>query len=167
MSRPVTVDGGARFPLTYLRTGPRGGPTVLVLPGGPGLASVFPYRGLRKRATARGLDVIMVEHRGVGLSRHDAAGADLPRDAVTVTRAVDDLAAVLDDADVAEAVVYGASYGTYLAQGFGVRHPGRVAGMVLDSPMLGADDVTAVRANLRALLWDGAHPDTARPAELL
>lgn len=63
--------------------------------------------------------------------------------------------------------MYGSSYGTYLAQGLGVRHPQRVAGMVLDSPILGADDVTAVRANLRALLWDGAHPDIARPAELL
>jgi proline iminopeptidase len=130
--RPVTPDGTGEFDLTYLRTGPRGGMPVLVIPGGPGIASVLPYRGLRRLAAARGLDVIMVEHRGVGLSRHD-----LPLAAVTIEQVVADLAAVLDHAGVGRALVYGTSYGAYLAQGFGLRHPDRVAGMVLDSPLLG------------------------------
>ena len=167
MRRPVTPDGTAEFDLTYLRTGPRGGVPVLVVPGGPGIASVLPYRALRRLAAGRGLDVIMVEHRGVGLSRHDDAGRDLPLAAVTIEQVVADLAAVLDDAGVSRALVYGTSYGTYLAQGFGLRHPDRVAGMVLDSPLLGPRDLALQRAHLRALLWDGATPDTARPAALL
>ena len=59
----------------------------------------------------------MVEHRGVGMSRHDDAGADLPPEALTVDQVVDDIAAVLDDAHVESAVVYGTSYGTYIAAG--------------------------------------------------
>jgi len=165
--RPVTPDGRDGFDLAYVRTGARGGTPVLVVPGGPGLASVLPYRSLRRLAAARGLDVIMVEHRGIGLSRRDDRGADLPLAAVTVEQVVADLAAVLDHAGVSRAVVYGTSYGTYLAQGFGVRHPGRVAGMVLDSPMLGTGDLPVVRAHLRRLLWDGGEPHTARAAALL
>jgi pimeloyl-ACP methyl ester carboxylesterase len=165
--RPVTPDGAAEFDLTYLRTGPRGGVPVLVVPGGPGMASVLPYRGLRRLAAARGLDVIMVEHRGIGLSRLDGAGRDLPLAAVTIEQVVADLAAVLDDAGVDRVLVHGTSYGTYLAQGFGLRHPERVAGMVLDSPTLGPRDLPVQRAHLRALLWEGSTPETARAAALL
>jgi proline iminopeptidase len=163
--RPLHGPGGPTFPLTYVRTGGGRGTPVLVVPGGPGLASVLPFRGLRRRAAARGLDVLMVEHRGVGLSRRTDDGGDLPVDAVTIGHAVDDMAAVLDHAGVERAVLYGSSYGTYLAQGFGARYPERVAGMVLDSTMLGAGLVHTARANLRRLLWDGADPATAHAAE--
>jgi len=76
--------------------------------------------------------VIMVDHRGVGMSRHDDQGADLPPEALTIDQAVNDIAAVLDDAKVGKAVIYGTSYGTYVAAGVGVRHPDRVHSMVLD-----------------------------------
>ncbi|HEX7826099.1 MAG TPA: alpha/beta hydrolase, partial [Mycobacterium sp.] len=82
----------------------------------------------------------------------------------TVDAAVDDIAAVLDDAHVQSAVVYGTSYGTYLAAGLGVRHPGRVHAMILDSPLLSADDIDAVRAATRRVLWDGVDPETAELA---
>ncbi|MDP9165083.1 MAG: alpha/beta hydrolase, partial [Actinomycetota bacterium] len=104
-----------------------------------------------------------VEHRGVGMSRHDDDGADLPLDALTIEAVVDDLAAVLDDAGVASAVFYGASYGTYLAAGVGVRHPERVHAMVLDSPLLSADDIDVMRDAVRRVLWDGV-PETAEIA---
>ncbi|PRC49291.1 alpha/beta hydrolase, partial [Mycobacterium sp. ITM-2017-0098] len=131
------------------RTGRKSAHPLVVIPGGPGAASIALYRAFRRRAAVAGLDVIMVEHRGVGLSRHDDAGADLPSEALTVDAAVDDIAAVLDDAQVDKAVVYGTSYGSYLAAGMGVRHPGRVQAMVLDSPLLSADDIDIVRAQTR------------------
>ncbi|MCG5220012.1 alpha/beta fold hydrolase [Streptosporangium sp. KLBMP 9127] len=165
--RPVTPGGSAGFDLAYVRGGPRSACPLLVIPGGPGLASVLPYRSLRAEAAARGLDVVMVEHRGVGLSRRDDAGTDLPPAALTVDQVVDDLAAVLDDCGVDQAVVYGSSYGTYLAQGLGVRHPERIAAMVLDSPMITARDDETVRDNMRRLLWDGREPHTAVVAEKL
>ena len=133
----------------------------MIIPGGPGAASIALYRGLRRRAAADGLDVIMVEHRGVGMSRHDDDGADLPPEALTIDQVVDDVAAVLDDAGVDSAVIYGTSYGTYLAAGVGVRHPDRVHAMVLDSPLLSADDIDASATPTRRVLWDGDDPETA------
>lgn len=141
LSRPVTTGGDADFDPTYVRSGPPCGVPVLIIPGGPGLASVLPYRTLRRMAAARNLPVIMVEHRGVGLSRQDRYGVDLPHEALTIEQ-VADLAAVLDDCCVPRAVVYGSSYGTYLAQALGIRHPDRIAAMVLDSPMLTAQNVS-------------------------
>ena len=159
--RPVTAGGDVEFDLYYVRTGRKSAHPLVVIPGGPGAASVALYRGFRRRAAADGLDVIMVEHRGVGMSRHDDNGQDLPPEALTIDQVVDDLAAVLDEAQVGKAVIYGTSYGSYLAAGFGVRHRDRVHAMVLDSPVLSAHDIDAVREETRRLLWDGEEPDTA------
>ena len=160
--RPVTPGGAERFDLYYVRTGSESEHPLLLIPGGPGIASVQLYKGLRKRAADHGLDVIMVEHRGVGMSRHDDAGADLPPAAITVDQVVDDIAAVLDDASVSSADVYGTSYGTYVAAGLGVRHPQRVHAMILDSPVLSARDIDAVRDAVRGLLLDGTNDDSWR-----
>ncbi len=159
--RPVCGGADGEFDLYYVRAGRKSLHPLVVIPGGPGAASVALYRGFRRRVAAEGLDVIMVEHRGVGMSRHDDRGADLPPEALTIDQVVDDVAAVLDDAGVDKAVVYGTSYGTYLAAGFGVRHPHRVQAMVLDSPVLSAHDIDAVRDETRRLLWSGEDPETA------
>ncbi len=159
--RPVRPGGNDRFDVFYVRAGRKSAHPLVVIPGGPGAASIALYRAFRRRAAVSGLDVIMVEHRGVGLSRHDDMGSDLPPEALTIDAAVDDIAAVLDDAQVDRAIVYGTSYGSYLAAGVGVRHPARVHSMVLDSPLLSADDIDVVRAETRRVLWDGVAPGSA------
>lgn len=159
--RPVAPGTGEQFDLYYVRTGRKSRHPVVIIPGGPGVASIQQYRGLRRRLAAAGLDIIMVEHRGIGMSRRTDTGADLPAEAITVDQVVDDIAAVLDDAGVDTAVIYGTSYGAYLASGVGVRHPGRVAAMVLDSPVLSTHDLDEMRTAIRNLLWEGADPDTA------
>ncbi|MCV7229777.1 alpha/beta hydrolase [Mycolicibacterium komossense] len=159
--RPVAPDSDERFDLFYVRSGPQSEHPLVIIPGGPGVASIQLYKGFRRRAAARGLDVIMMEHRGVGMSRHDDSGADLPPESMTVGQVVDDVAAVLDDAGVATAIPYGTSYGTYIAAGLGVRHRDRVHAMVLDSPVLSASDIEAVRAAVRGVLLDGADSDTS------
>ncbi|MCV7419885.1 alpha/beta fold hydrolase [Mycobacterium yunnanensis] len=158
--RPILDGGSEEFDLFYVRVGEKSDHPLLFIPGGPGAASIALYRGLRKHAVADGLDVIMVEHRGVGMSRHDDDGADLPLEAMTLEAAVADLDAVLEHAGVESAVVYGTSYGTYLAAGLGVRHPHRIHAMILDSPLLSADDVDVVRAAVRRVLWDGVEGET-------
>jgi len=162
--RPILDDGTGEFDLFYVRVGEKSDHPLLFIPGGPGAASIALYRGLRKHAVAEGLDVVMVEHRGVGMSRHDDDGADLPLEAMTVEAVVADLAAVLDHAEIESAVVYGTSYGTYLASGLGVRHPDRIHAMILDSPLLSADDVDVVREAIRRVLWDGVPGETAELA---
>ncbi len=162
--RPVNPGSAAQFDLYYVSSGEPSAHPLLIIPGGPGMASVQLYKGLRRRAADRGLDVIMVEHRGIGLSRHDDDGADLPPEAITVRQVVEDIAAVLDDAGVEKAVVYGTSYGSYLAAGLGVSHPDRIEAMVLDSPVLSARDIEAIRRAIRDLLLHGSEPDTAELA---
>ncbi|MCP3801665.1 alpha/beta hydrolase [Allokutzneria sp. A3M-2-11 16] len=161
LSRPMIEGGSRRFELTYVREGSRGATPLLVLPGGPGLASVLPYHRHRTLAARREFDVVMVEHRGIGLSRHDELGHDLPFGALTVDAAADDLAAVLDDCDIERAVVLGSSYGAYLAQTFGAKHPERVAGMVLDSTYSTVSDFAVARDEVRRLLWHGRDAATA------
>lgn len=159
--RPISPDSDEDFDLYYVRAGRKSPHPLVIIPGGPGVASVQMYKGLRRRAAAAGLDVIMIEHRGVGMSRHDDSGADLPPEAMTVNQVVDDVAAVLDDAQVDSAVIYGASYGTYIAAGIGVRHPSRVGAMVLDSPLLSRHDIVIVRRAIRRLLLKGDSIETA------
>jgi proline iminopeptidase len=159
--RPISPDSDEDFDLYYVRAGRKTPHPLVIIPGGPGVASVQMYKGLRRRAAAAGLDVIMIEHRGVGMSRHDDSGADLPPEAMTVNQVVDDVAAVLDDAQVDSAVIYGASYGTYIAAGIGVRHPSRVGAMVLDSPLLSRHDIVIVRRAIRRLLLKGDSIETA------
>ena len=153
--RPISPDSDEEFDLYYVRSGRKSAHPLVIIPGGPGVASVQMYRGLRRRAAAAGLDVIMIEHRGVGMSRHDDSGANLPPEALTVNQVVDDVAAVLDDAHVDSAVIYGTSYGTYIAAGVGVRHPGRVRAMILDSPLLSRHDIVIVRRRNSSAIAQG------------
>lgn len=159
--RPVSPGSGDEFDLYYVRSGRKSRHPLVIIPGGPGVASVQMYKGLRRRAAAAGLDVLMIEHRGVGMSRQDDSGADLPPRALTVNQVVDDVAAVLDDARVDKAVIYGISYGTYIAAGVGVRHPDRLRAMILDSPLLSRHDIVIVRRAIRRLLLRGDTPETA------
>lgn len=152
--RPADENGPA-FNLSYVRSGPRtGAPPVVVVPGGPGLGSVLPYRSFRRRAASLGHDVIMIEHRGVGLSRVDHSGRDLPMSAMWIRAVVEDIAAVLDRESVASALVVGSSYGSYLASCFGALYPDRVAGMLLDSALQSAQDIDLERRTVRSVLWE-------------
>lgn len=153
LRRPA-VDGAPAFDLTYVRSGPRGATPVLVIPGGPGLASVLPYRGVRRWAARGGLDLVMVEHRGVGRSRRDLDGHPLPPEAMRISAVLDDLAAVLDAEGIDRAVIVGSSYGSYLAMAFGARHPERVESMLLDSALQSAHDIDIERERLREVFWD-------------
>ena len=182
--REVSAEDPRLFPLRYARRTPRhprpvdvaareqagvAPPAVplLVLPDGPGRASVLPYDRLRRGLSARGVDVIMMEHRGVGLSRQDGAGADLPRHAMRLPEVLADVLAVLDHARVERVAVYGAGYGGYLALALAALHGERVASLVLDSPLVTADDELAGQAALRAAYWDGTVPATAATAARL
>lgn len=148
------------FDLSYVRTKPtkRGPalPVAVVIPGGPGLGSILPYRTLRGVAARGGLDLIMVEHRGVGLSRLDIDGRDLPISAMRITEVLDDIAAVLDHEGVQKAYLVGSSYGSYLASSFGIAHPERVAGMLLDSALQSADELELERSVIRGKFWDNS-----------
>lgn len=153
LSRPLR--NGRTLPLAYTRTRERSTAPVLVLPGGPGLASVLPYQRFRAASAKRGIDLLMVEHRGVGLSRKTDEGIDISPEDITVGEVLADIVAVLDAENIDRITVYGSSYGSYLAGAFGARHPDRVAGMALDSAMLDASSKRATDQELNRLYWHG------------
>ncbi|MGO2720238.1 MAG: alpha/beta fold hydrolase, partial [Brachybacterium tyrofermentans] len=157
----VTVDG-AEQPVAATPEVP-----VLLLPDGPDRASVLPYDVLRRSLAGRGLDVLMMEHRGVGLSRLDAEGHDLPPHAMSLREVLGDVLAVLDHARAPQVALYGVGYGAYLAQALAVLHPERVHSLVLDSPLTSADDEKIAQETLRAMYWDGTVPATSTTASSL
>jgi len=71
-----------------------------------------------------GLRVLAFDNRGVGRS-------DRPSGPYTVAMMADDAAAVLDAAGIERAHIYGISLGGMIAQEIVLRHPGRVARLVL------------------------------------
>lgn len=182
--REIAPGEPGLFPLRYARATPRRLPRrrlpgtgrtvpvraqvpLLVIPDGPGMASVLPYDVLRRSLAGHGVDVVMMEHRGVGLSRLDSTGADLPMESMHVENVVGDLLAVLDHARVDRAAVYGVGYGAYLAQALAALHPQRVHSLVLDSPLTGVDDELDAQQALRDLYWDGRDPATSSTASVL
>jgi proline iminopeptidase len=151
------APSGPSFDLAYAEAG--AGPTLVLLPGGPGLASVLPYRRIRRRLAAAGFRVVTPEHRGVGLSRRLPGGAPLPLEAVTMEQAARDALAVLDAVGGDRAILAGTSYGGFLALETARRGGGRFEALVVDSA--GASVEPSERELQRALFWDGAEPGFA------
>ena len=152
-----TVPDGLRFDLAYGEAGvDQAGPTLVLLPGGPGLASVLPYLRVRRRLAASGLHVVTPEHRGVGLSRHTRDGALLPVAAVTIEQAAGDVLAVVDAVAGDRVILAGTSYGGYLALEVARRAPDRFEALVLDSTA--ATVHRPERDRQRSMFWDGTEP---------
>lgn len=160
------LSDGRTLPLTYVRGGSRSAAPVLVIPGGPGLGSVLPYQRFRALAAKQGIDVLMVEHRGVGMSRKTDDGADLRPADVTVPDVLADFVAVLDAEGIERITVYGSSYGSYLAAALGASYADRVSGMILDSPMLDAQSKNNTARALNDLYWHGTHETTDQATRL-
>ena len=85
--------------------------------------------------------VLSIDRRGSGASRMERPAH------VPIARHVDDLVAVLDDAGVERAVVFGHSFGANLSLELAARHPDRVARLIVYEPayLALADATTAAR----------------------
>jgi len=122
------------------------------LDGEPGAPPLLMLRGLARSARhwsrVRPLLVdrfrlVLVDNRGVGRS-------DAPLGAYTTGAMADDAVAVLDDAGVDRAHVFGMSLGGMIAQQVALRHPGRVDRLILGCTTPGGR--RAVRIPLRSAL---------------
>jgi 3-oxoadipate enol-lactonase len=146
---PVALarDGTRIF---YARLEPRGGTAgrlrTLLLIGPLGLDGRL-WRLAVDRAHERGYRVLAVDNRGCGRS-------GIPWRPWTIRTMADDAVAVLDHAGVVRAHVCGPSLGGMVAQEIAIRHPRRVAALVLAAspPGLPRIDLVPYRAIARALL---------------
>lgn len=120
------------------------GPAILLLHG---LTATRRYVVMGSRALERsGHRVISYDARGHGSS----SPAPSP-DAYTYDLLAADALAVLDDRGVERAVLAGASMGAHTLLNLALRHPERVAGIVVITPAYSAD---AARERARLERWD-------------
>ena len=103
-------------------TGPEEGEPILLIHGLGGSSLSEWYLIAPKLATER--RVIMIDHRGHGLSASAGVRFD-------IEDVADDVAGVLDELGVGYAAVVGYSMGGTIAQALAHRHPGRVSKLVL------------------------------------
>lgn len=98
-------------------------PTLIALHGGPGADhSIYkPHLG----QLADLCQIVYVDHRGNGRSDNG--------DPKTWTLAQwgDDVAGLCDVLGIDKPIIYGASFGGYVAQSFATRHPDRLSGLIL------------------------------------
>ncbi len=131
-------------------------PTVVCVPGLGNQLLLFEV-DLCEAFVDRGFHVIRMDNRDAGLSSATAEGHDY-----TLDDMADDVIAVLDHAEVADAVVLGMSLGGMIAQVTAVRHPDRVRPLVSVGSTTGEADVGhATPEALAGLL----RPQAATPAE--
>lgn len=98
------------------------GPVCLVMHGGLGFDHTI-YRDFDRLGDR--LRLVYYDHRGNGRS------ARPPLSTLTLPQLADDAAALADRLDAQRVFVIGHSYGGFVAQEFAVRHPDRLAGVVL------------------------------------
>jgi pimeloyl-ACP methyl ester carboxylesterase len=154
----VPVDRSGNVPGTFSllvhRVPARGGvtkPPLVYLTGGPGQTNTaVTVRALvRYGAALRHRDLITFAQRGTGPTEIHCGGIEGPggaegvkacadqlgpaRNFYTSRDAADDIDAIRQELGVDKVALFGASYGTWVEQGYAIRHPEHVETMVLDS----------------------------------
>ncbi len=119
----------------YWESHGEGHPVLLVM--GLGMTATGWWRTIP--VLAEQLRVLAFDNRGVGRSAR-------PPGPYAVAQMADDAAAVLDAAEVERAHVYGISLGGMIAQELALRHPGRVARLVLGATTPGGRNAVPIDA---------------------
>ncbi len=99
------------------------GPPCLVLHGGLGVDHTL-YRRTLQPLTGQ-LELVFFDHRGNGRSGRP------PLDTITIEQLADDAAMVAHDLELDHTLVFGHSYGGFVAQELTLRHPELVRGLML------------------------------------
>ena len=108
--------------------GPLDGPPVLFLEGYTG--QLIGWREeFCAMLTGKGLRVLRMDNRDIGLSRIEPEGAQY-----SIADMADDVRDVIDCAGIDKATIVGQSMGGLIAQHVALNHPDRVAGLILVRP---------------------------------
>lgn len=118
----IDVDGAKLVPEGMSM---RERPTIILLHGGPGFDHT-PYKAYYSSLTEIA-QVVYYDHRGNGRSE------DGPRDRWHLDQWADDLRTLCDVLGIEHPVVFGASFGGFVALNYALRHPDHPARLVLSS----------------------------------
>ncbi|XAZ30115.1 alpha/beta fold hydrolase [Paenarthrobacter ureafaciens] len=117
---PTTTTG-----IYWESQGPSDGDPVLLLEGYTG--QLIGWRDeFCSILTGKGLLVLRMDNRDVGLSRHEPEGATY-----TIADMANDVREVIDSAQISQVTIVGQSMGGLIAQHLALNHPKVVAGLVL------------------------------------
>ena len=139
------LSRGARA-VGYEEHGVGEAPPVVLLPPFPFARGIWSDLAGALAARHR---VIAVDARGFGespLGQEGDGDADADGDGYAIDDLADDLAALLAELGVARAAVLGMSMGGYTALAFAIRHPARLAALVLADTRAGADSAETRKA---------------------
>ncbi len=146
MRTRITVSPGVE--LDVIQSGdPNGVPLVLL----HGLSDSNASMRVLMDRLPRGIRAIAITQRGHGDSSK-------PGQPYTTDAFVADLASAMDQLGVRRGVIYGHSMGSVVAQRFAVKHPSRVAGLVLEGAFPGLKGNPAVEAFYAAEIAGLADP---------
>lgn len=115
----VALSTGVSLP--YLSSGPASGTPVVLLHAWGESRGVFD----------RLLPLLPPTIRALAMDQRGHGEADKPQSGYSLDEFADDVVALMDALDLRSAVLLGSSSGGYVAQQVAVRHPSRVAGLVL------------------------------------
>lgn len=118
----IDIEGAGLVP-----DGPvmRAKPTLIVLHGGPGADHSIYKPGFSQLSDI--CQIVYIDHRGNGRSD------DGDPTTWTLAQWGDDIAALCDALEIEKPIIYGASFGGYVAQSFATRHPDRIGSLILAS----------------------------------
>jgi len=125
----VDVEGAGLVPDGAIM---REKPTLILLHGGPG-ADHSIYKPAFGAALADICQIVYLDHRGNGRSDEGR-----PED-WHLNQWADDLAALCDRLGIERPIVFGASFGGFVAQAFATRYPARLGGLILSNTAASVD----------------------------
>lgn len=100
-------------------------PTLIVLHGGPGADHTIFKPGFSQLSDI--CQIVYIDHRGNGRSDDGEPGT------WTLAQWGDDLRGLCDALEIEKPLIYGASFGGYVAQSYATRHPDHIGGLILAS----------------------------------
>ncbi|WP_146347092.1 alpha/beta fold hydrolase [Falsiphaeobacter marinintestinus] len=114
-------------------------PTLIVLHGGPGADHSIYKPGYGAHLSDL-CQILYLDHRGNG--RSDDGDPAL----WTLAQWADDIAALCDQLDIVRPIIFGASFGGFVAQAFATRYPERLGGLILSNTAAKVDFETMYAA---------------------
>lgn len=143
---------------------PAAGEALYAAAWGEGRPLVFVHGGLADHRAALWRAAPLIERLRLITPDLRGCGRSVSRSAQTWDRLGDDLAALLDHLGLERAVIGGVSAGCAVSLNFALRHPDRVAGLVLVTPAHGGAGIAPTEAQRHG--FDAMHRHAQRAVEV-